>query len=195
MTRLHTYSGSGFDPLHPSHRDVSLQDIARGLSNICRFGGQAPRFYSVAQHAVRCADLACRAGLDSRAALFALHHDDAEAYLGDVVRPLKRAVVLRTADGPQPFGSIEARVLHEIHRGLNLGAPSERVEALVAEIDDAVLGAELRGLFAVNHYGGALCDRMAALTAPLAPEDCLLPDAAMALFLRTHSDLSDGGAT
>ncbi len=63
---------------------ISLEDIARGLSNICRFGGQRKQFYSVAHHSMLVAVLA-----PNELRLYALLHDASEAYLGDVVKPLK----------------------------------------------------------------------------------------------------------
>lgn len=64
-----------------------MSDIARGLSNCCRFSGQLPRdFYSVAQHSLLVASLVCQEARIRRAALL---HDASEAYLGDMTRNLK----------------------------------------------------------------------------------------------------------
>jgi hypothetical protein len=41
-----------FTPLAPNAADVYLFDIAHALSNLCRYGGHAQRFYSVAEHSV-----------------------------------------------------------------------------------------------------------------------------------------------
>jgi hypothetical protein len=65
----------------PTH--VRVTDIARTLSNINRFNGRAGG-YSDAQHAVF-TSLLCPAKL----AYECLHHDDTEAYTGDVIAPLK----------------------------------------------------------------------------------------------------------
>ena len=63
---------------------ILLDDVAKGLSNICRFGGQITDFYSVAQHTLLVWYLA-----PPHLKRAALLHDAAEAYLGDVVKPLK----------------------------------------------------------------------------------------------------------
>ena len=92
-SRLHTFSGQGFDPLNPCTKDVRLEDIAHALAQTCRFGGHTPRHYSVAQHAVFVALLVLKVSRRPDWALLALHHDSAEAYLGDIPRPIKRGVV------------------------------------------------------------------------------------------------------
>lgn len=79
-----TFSGNRFYPLEPRIDCVSIEDIAHGLAYQCRFNGQTHEFYSVAQHSLIVSSLA---PTDLR--LAALLHDAAEAYLGDMVKPLK----------------------------------------------------------------------------------------------------------
>lgn len=67
--------------------DISLNEIALRLGRICRFDGRIDRFYSVAEHAVNLS----RYFKESPELSFeALHHDDHEAYIGDIITPLKR---------------------------------------------------------------------------------------------------------
>ena len=70
-----------FDPLNPVADAIRLEDIARNLSRIPRFNGDTTRFYSVAEHSIGVSAIS-----DHPAE--ALMHDAAEAYLGDLVRPL-----------------------------------------------------------------------------------------------------------
>lgn len=79
-----TYLGHRFYPMAPSIADVAIEDIAHGLAFQCRFNGQTQDFYSVAQHSLMVSSL-----VPQRLALAALLHDAAEAYLGDMVKPLK----------------------------------------------------------------------------------------------------------
>lgn len=82
---MQTHSGRAYWPMDPRHEDVDIADIAHALSMICRFGGHVLRFYSVAEHSVhvsRC--------VPPEHALQALMHDATEAYIGDMVRPLKQ---------------------------------------------------------------------------------------------------------
>lgn len=85
--RINSYSGIVIDFLNPKIEMIKATDIAQGLGNTCRFGGQINQFYSVAQHSILVCELA-PAHL-KRAALI---HDAAEAYLGDVISPVKHLI-------------------------------------------------------------------------------------------------------
>jgi hypothetical protein len=94
MTRVHihdshlglfnTASGVQFDLHNPTVEMINVNDIIIGLSNVCRFGGQIDNFYSVAQHCILVAALA--PPVYRRAALL---HDASEAYVHDIIKPLK----------------------------------------------------------------------------------------------------------
>lgn len=85
-----TYTGRKFWPLDPLAEEVHIEDIAHALSVICRFGGHTQEFYSVAQHSCLVADLVATKTQDKLTLLTALLHDAAEAYTGDVIRPIKK---------------------------------------------------------------------------------------------------------
>lgn len=82
--KFNTASGKIIDLLHPSPSEITIEDIAKGLSNICRFGGQIKQFYSVAQHSVLVTQLA-----NEELRPYALFHDATEAFIGDIIKPLK----------------------------------------------------------------------------------------------------------
>ena len=88
---MFTFTGKAFYPRDPRPEDFCIEDIAHGLSFVCRFGGQCTYFYSVAQHSMLVATLVQRAGGTLDEMRWALLHDAPEAYLGDVVWPLKQA--------------------------------------------------------------------------------------------------------
>lgn len=85
MSFIQTLSGKHFDYLNAQTDDVDIEDIATALSNICRFAGHLPEFYSVAQHSVLCSQI-----VPQEYAFEALIHDAAEAYCQDIPAPLKR---------------------------------------------------------------------------------------------------------
>lgn len=77
-------SGAKMDYDNPGESDVTLDDLASALSNICRFSGHLPCFYSVAQHLVNTSRL-----VSPEYAYDALMHDTAEAFTNDLPTPLK----------------------------------------------------------------------------------------------------------
>ena len=90
---IQTFTGKKFYPFNPKAKDVCIEDIAHSLSLICRFNGHCREFYSVAQHSVNVSYIIeANKGFVNYLhdpAQFGLLHDAAEAYLGDVVAPIK----------------------------------------------------------------------------------------------------------
>lgn len=81
---METFTGLRFYPASPSVDQICIEDIAHGLANTARYGGQALKFYSVAQHSILTSYLA-----PYPYALAALLHDASEAYICDIPRPVK----------------------------------------------------------------------------------------------------------
>src|SRR6266498_196473 len=80
-----TYSGRKIYPDHPDKIEFDLDDIARALSRLCRFGGHCKHFYSVAQHSALVAAQMPTKELKK----VALMHDAPEAYIQDLIRSVK----------------------------------------------------------------------------------------------------------
>ena len=80
-------SGAKFNYNKPEESDVTIDDIATALSNICRYAGHLPRFYSVAQHLVNTSRI-----VKPEYAYTALMHDTAKAFTNDLPTPLKWAL-------------------------------------------------------------------------------------------------------
>ena len=82
---MQTYTGKQFYALDPRPEDIDPHDIAHALSMQCRFNGHVKQFYSVAEHCILLSE-----AVSEENALWALLHDATEAYVGDLVRPLKK---------------------------------------------------------------------------------------------------------
>lgn len=106
---LEMYPSGKFINLHNfTIEDFDIRDVAHALSHICRFQGHCQRFYSVAEHCVRMVDLYKRltALYEVELAYMLLMHDAAEAYIGDIPRPIKHAIPI--------FKQYENNILREI---------------------------------------------------------------------------------
>ena len=88
---METWRGVRFYPLDPRPEEVLIEDVAHSLSRQNRYNGHiALEHYSVAEHSVLMARRLMRLYGDPRLAFEALMHDSPEAYISDMVRPLKR---------------------------------------------------------------------------------------------------------
>jgi hypothetical protein len=79
-----TYTGKSFDLSIMDPESITIEDIARGLSMNCRWGGHVKTFCSVAEHSIRVSEQ-----LDDDNMFAGLMHDASEAYLLDMPKPFK----------------------------------------------------------------------------------------------------------
>ncbi len=128
-----TWSGRKFYLTDSRASEVDPRDIVHATARICRFGGHASEFYSVAQHLCLAYEGALTLGHkpDSDVARWALIHDAAEAYVGDMIRPLKYFL-------KDDYRGIESRIEASIEVRF-LCQPSPKVRAQVKEIDARLL--------------------------------------------------------
>lgn len=89
MSFLTTISGRKVDYENPDPNEIYIEDIAHGLAHTCRYAGQVPYHYSVAQHSLLVAQLVWMMSGSEVAALGGLMHDASEAYIVDIPAPLK----------------------------------------------------------------------------------------------------------
>lgn len=87
---ISTFTGKRVDPLDLQVEDIDVRDIAHALARQCRYNGHVEGFLTVARHSIWVSE---RLG-DPVLSMWGLLHDAAEAYLGDLVRPLKHGPVL-----------------------------------------------------------------------------------------------------
>lgn len=145
MSWIQTFFGRKFDVLNPRAEDVNFNDIAVSLSMQCRFNGHTsmlianefrePRFYSVAHHCV-----VMSREINAKAALYALLHDAAEAYIGDLANPIKQLPEFR------PFKEMERRIETVIYDAAGIPWPNPETENEVKLYDLRMLLTERQQL-------------------------------------------------
>lgn len=132
---IRTFTGRYINLTDPDPEDIYPADIAIGLARLCRFGGHTKKIYSVAEHSDWCrqeAELKYPQD-DTQLAFKALLHDAHEAYLGDVVSPLKALL--------PHYDNIANKMQHAIHVRFGVRVTPEETEKIKA-IDKAALNYE-----------------------------------------------------
>ena len=122
---MQVFGGKKFFFLAPSAFDIRITDIAHSLAMRCRFNGHVKHFYSVAEHSVHVSHQ-----VPAQYAMAALLHDAAEAYIGDMVSPLKNEM-------PQ-FRTIEHRIDAAVRRRFNVAIYDEKQDAAIKRADLAL---------------------------------------------------------
>lgn len=156
-----TFSGKLVDLLKPKAGDVLLDDVAHHLAMICRFGGAVAEHYSIAGHCVLVSKILEMDYPDDRELQFAgLLHDASEAYVGDVVSPLKHQL--------PGYAPIEDRWMREI--GAAFGVDYKLFDdPRVHRADDQAFGSEWRDLFLRRPpLRGAVMSPLRVVAAPAA---------------------------
>lgn len=133
-----TFTGRHFDPMQIRTEDICIEDIAHALSLMCRGGGHLKYFYSVAQHSLNCAAEAKARGWSERLQFACLLHDASEAYLSDIIRPVKANLT--------GYLEIENRIMGKILEKFNLSDLTEEEHRKWKQIDDEILYYELKNL-------------------------------------------------
>jgi hypothetical protein len=140
---LQTFTGRIFEPMNPQPEMICIEDIAHGLSNLCRFSGQTKEFYSVSQHSILASHaivlldgfLDLTAQQRERMQLVALLHDASEAFIVDVPTMIK-------AELPR-YKEIEAGVMRAVARKFDLDIALFD-HPLIHEADAVMLATEKR---------------------------------------------------
>lgn len=153
---VYTYSGRLIDVLDPKPGDIEREDIIHALSCTCRFNGHCREFYSVAQHSILVAEICGHS--------WGLLHDAAEAYMGDIIRPLKCGLAIANERYLERWQSVEDRLLGVIARRFMVkGFPDED---RLGEADNQALATEIRDL--IDPQAECLAGELARLPEPVA---------------------------
>lgn len=167
---LLTVAGDYVNFLEPEGTRFDIEVIAHALSNICRFGGHTTAFYSVAQHSVLVSQI-----VSKPLELQALLHDGAEAFLGDVIKPLK--VLLPN------YSEIEDRLQRAIYKSFGI---CEVQHPDIKYADRVLLATERRDLMQENKSVWELTKGIKPLDQHIGP---LQPQAAMRLFMDRYNEI------
>jgi len=135
---LSTHTGRRYYIEDPIVDDINIMDISIGLGNCARFSGQC-LFYSVAEHSVFVASL-----LPPHLQFAGLMHDASEAYLGDIVRPIRMMSKFKEIYDPLESASMKAIAERFNIKGLD--------DPLVKMADEFALCVEARVLKSVTSY-------------------------------------------
>lgn len=180
-----TYSGSQF--VYDYESKITIEDVAHSLARIVRFTGHVKTWYSVAEHSLRVCELAMvlseKESDDERAriAKWALLHDAAEAYIGDINSPLKKWLRRHT----NALEELEARIMDQVRVQLELEGDAP---AIVKQCDMILCATEARDLMPDAHTGW-----LATLPEPLPRTIIPMPvHHAEHAFLTAYARLSEG---
>ncbi|KAB1440348.1 hypothetical protein [Pseudodesulfovibrio senegalensis] len=128
MSIVRTHTGKNLDLANPNSKEICIEDIAHHLAKLDRYNGAGHYSYSVGQHSLLVAD-----ALPKEYKLQGLLHDATEAYLGDVVSPLKAML-------PE-YRRIEGQVMRAICNRFQITFPRPQI---IKKADQAVMAAEMQ---------------------------------------------------
>ena len=186
---IQTASGRQFFLLDPRAEDVEPFDVAHALSLTCRFAGHTREHYSVAQHSVLVGQL-----VPPELEVHALLHDAAEAYLGDITRPLKQALaLLHPGAETSPYDAITERVDAAIAERFGMRALDAHEHDAIKRADIVALATERRDVVTrpLGNHAWSVLEGVSPAPTVILP---LHPGAARERWLRRFMDLRRGVA-
>lgn len=185
---IETYTGKRFYFIKPTVDMVDILDVAHALGNICRYNGQCQRRLCVGEHACHLHDYYLYNMIKTPSPTLSdilmlkciLHHDDSEAYLCDMTRPVKAIL--------PDFKNVEMKTDKIICEKFGLPYPHP---PLVKELDSRIIKDErAQNMFKTSNKWQ--CDTLESLGVVLKYWG---PRRAEAEFLLRHRALEDRTVT
>lgn len=130
---MQTHNGIAVDLLNPKPEHILLEDIGHALARLARFNGHLRQTYTVAEHCIHVASL-----LPPQLKIYGLLHDATEAYMGDLITPIK--------DMCPEFRRIESVLEDAIYAAFNLPPLGPGDKYQLKKADRTMLFAEKRTL-------------------------------------------------
>jgi 5'-deoxynucleotidase YfbR-like HD superfamily hydrolase len=134
---LLTYSGRWLDLTDPANCDFVIEDVAWALGRILRYNGHLKIDYNVAMHCIVMSYM-----VPEMFALEALLHDAGEAFMGDIIKPIKSMFPEVEALENRVTGSIMKKVAPDKLPGVCLenirGEPVYVKSTIVSKADKEV---------------------------------------------------------
>lgn len=145
--------GGIFFPCDPRPEEVHIEDIALALSRIPRFNGQTKNYFSVAEHSWIVSHMVQGSAAKKLAALL---HDSAEAYVNDMIRPLKYLPIMGSI-----YLKIESGIETAIGKRFDLPTPFLN-DPDIKHADEKLVGLEVRDNISNQTNVNHLSDNLAA---------------------------------
>lgn len=177
-------SGRKFWPLDPRPEEVFIDDIAHHLAAINRFNGATRVPYSVAQHSVLVSEI-CPGAYS----LWGLLHDAAEAYMSDIIRPVKSWLCIQAPSGLESIAKVEDRIAKAIATRFGYPGGEPSCGCHVHNADTIALGAERRDLMTPTDDEWSCLRGWESRIARVAKIEPVSFDIAKSRFLRRFSEI------
>lgn len=149
------YSGKIIDLNNPRPEDIDIEDIAHSLAHMLRFNGHLKHQISVARHSCLVSDL-----VPEHLALPALLHDAHEAYLGDIVRPVKSFFIAQKVGNVEELENWWQRMIWEKYDCLLDGT---RPLEVIQDADDLQLAREIASFAPEGPFKDGGCRQLDSL--------------------------------
>jgi uncharacterized protein len=179
---IKTISGHEIDLIKgPRPEQVNIEDIAAGLSKLCRFTGSIDTFYSVAEHSIYVAKHA-----SPLYGVYFLLHDSGEYLTGDISTPMKKLIWgVDYKSNPDYISNIK-KFDKQIIQALGLNYEKYlNLESAIKEVDDRLFDMENK----ILRFAGRLHSFFKEDDPLYGQPFGMQPEEAKVLFIQTFREL------